>query len=123
MIVANGEDKDVIAVSKSGRIKKFNTSLFNGTTQNIRGQEYFPKNETMFIESSQDKYVTFVTNDNKTLSCDTSVLKCGGKTSTGRVGIKLDDDDIVIKAIFRDVKPSVVSTFGTKGKKTSLTTR
>ena len=77
----------------------------------------------MFIESSQDKYVTFVTNDNKTLSCDTSVLKCGGKTSTGRVGIKLDDDDIVIKAIFRDVKPSVVSTFGTKGKKISLTTR
>ena len=123
MIAANGEDKDVIAVSKSGRIKKFNTSLFNGTTQNIRGQEYFPKNETMLIKSSQDNYVTFVTNNNKTLSCDTSVLKCGGKTSTGRVGIKLDDDDIVIKAIFRDVKPSVVSTFGTKGKKTSLTTR
>lgn len=117
MIAANGEDKDVIAVSKSGRIKKFNTSLFNGTTQNIRGQEYFPKNETMFIESSQDKYVTFVTNNNKTLSCDTSVLKCGGKASTGRVGIKLDDEDVVIKAIFRDVKPSVVSTFGTKGKK------
>lgn len=123
MIAANGEDKDVIAVSKSGRIKKFNTSLFNGITQNIRGQEYFPKNETMFIESSQDKYVTFVTNNNKTLSCDTSVLKCGGKTSTGRVGIKLDDEDVVIKAIFRDVKPSVVSTFGTKGKKISLTTR
>ena len=123
MIAANGEDKDVIAVSKSGRIKKFNTSLFNGTTQNIRGQEYFPKNETMLIKSSQDNYVTFVTNNNKTLSCDTSVLKCGGKTSTGRVGIKLDNEDFVIKAIFRDVKPSVVSTFGTKGKKTSLTTR
>ena len=117
MIAANGEDKDVIAVSKSGRIKKFNTSLFNGTTQNIRGQEYFPKNETMLIKSSQDNYVTFVTNNNKTLSCDTSVLKCGGKTSTGRVGIKLDNEDFVIKAIFRDVKPSVVSTFGTKGKK------
>lgn len=117
MIAANGEDKDVVAVSKSGRIKKFNTSLFNGTTQNIRGQEYFPKNEIVFIKAAQDKYITFTTNNKKSLSCDISSLKESGKASTGRVGIKLDKDDFLIEVKVYNIKPINLSALGTKGKK------
>lgn len=117
MIAANGEDKDVVAVSKSGRIKKFNTSLFNGTTQNIRGQEYFPKNEIVFIKAAQDKYITFTTNNKKSLSCDISSLKESGKASTGRVGIKLDKDDFLIEVKVYNTKPINLSALGTKGKK------
>lgn len=117
MIAANGEDKDVVAVSKSGRIKRFNTSLFNGTTQNIRGQEYFPKNEIVFIKAAQDKYITFTTNNKKSLSCDISSLKESGKASTGRVGIKLDKDDFLIEVKAYNTKPINLSALGTKGKK------
>ena len=117
MIAANGEDKDVVAVSKSGRIKKFNTSLFNGTTQNIRGQEYFPKNEIISINAAQDKYITFTTNNKKSLSCDISSLKESGKASTGRVGIKLDKDDFLTEVKVFNTKPTNVSAIGTKGKK------
>ena len=117
MIAANGEDKDVVAVSKSGRIKKFNTSLFNGTTQNIRGQEYFPKSEIISINAAQDKYITFTTNNKKSLSCDISSLKESGKASTGRVGIKLDKDDFLIEVKVYNTKPINLSALGTKGKK------
>ena len=117
IIAANGEDKDVIAVSKSGRIKKFNTSLFNGMTQNIRGQEYFPKNEIVFINAAQDKYITFTTNNKKSLSCDISSLKESGKASTGRVGIKLDKDDFLTEVKVYNTKPINLSALGTKGKK------
>ena len=116
MIAACGEDKDVIAVSKSGRIKKFNTSLFNGTTQNIKGQDYFPKNEVLFIITSEDKYLTFNSVGGYELCSDVSALKASGKASTGRVGIKLSKEDSVF-SIQTSKKPTeYLATLGTKGK-------
>lgn len=115
MIAANGEDKDVIALSKSGRIKKFNTSLFNGTTQNIKGQDYFPKNEILFVFNADKKYLTFVTENGKSMSIDISELKICGKTSTGRVGIKLDKDDFIYHAKVSDVPLATLKSIGTKG--------
>lgn len=72
MIAANGEDKDVIAISKSGRIKKFNTSLFNGTTQNIKGQDYFPKNDVLFVFEPTEKYLYIESVNGYKLCCDIS---------------------------------------------------
>lgn len=116
MIAACGEDKDVIAVSKSGRIKKFNTSLFNGTTQNIKGQDYFPKNEVLFVITSEDKYLTFNSVGGYELCSDVSALKASGKASTGRVGIKLSKEDSVF-SIQTSKKPTEhLATLGTKGK-------
>lgn len=116
MIAACGEDKDVIAVSKSGRIKKFNTSLFNGTTQNIKGQDYFPKNEVLFVIMSEDKYLTFNSVGGYELCSDISALKASGKASTGRVGIKLGKEDSVF-SIQTSKKPTEhLATLGTKGK-------
>lgn len=116
MIAACGEDKDVIAVSKSGRIKKFNTSLFNGTTQNIKGQDYFPKNEVLFVITSEDRYLTFNSVGGYELCSDISALKASGKASTGRVGIKLGKDDSIF-SIQTSKKPTEhLATLGTKGK-------
>lgn len=116
MIAACGEDKDVVAVSKSGRIKKFNTSLFNGTTQNIKGQDYFPKNEVLFVITSEDKYLTFNSVEGYELCSDVSALKASGKASTGRVGIKLGKEDSVF-SIQTSKKPTEhLATLGTKGK-------
>ena len=116
MIAACGENKDVIAVSKSGRIKKFNTSLFNGTTQNIKGQDYFPKNEVLFVITSEDKYLTFNSVGGYELCSDVSALKASGKASTGRVGIKLSKEDSVF-SIQTSKKPTEhLATLGTKGK-------
>ena len=116
MIATCGEDKDVVAVSKSGRIKKFNTSLFNGTTQNIKGQDYFPKNEVLFVITSEDKYLTFNSVEGYELCSDISALKASGKASTGRVGIKLGKEDSVF-SIQTSKKPTEhLATLGTKGK-------
>ena len=116
MIAASGEDKDVIAVSKSGRIKKFNTSLFNGTTQNIKGQDYFPKNEVLFVITSEDRYLTFNSVGGYELCSDVSALKASGKASTGRVGIKLGKEDSVFSIQTSKEPTEHLATLGTKGK-------
>ena len=116
MIAACGEDKDVIAVSKSGRIKKFNTSLFNGTTQNIKGQDYFPKNEVLFVITSEDRYLIFNSVGGYELCSDVSALKASGKASTGRVGIKLGKEDSVFSIQTSKEPTEHLATLGTKGK-------
>lgn len=122
MIAANGEDKDVIAISKSGRIKKFNTSLFNGTTQNIKGQDYFPKNDVLFVFEPTEKYLYIESVNGYKLCCDISDLKVCGKASTGRVAIKLSPQDSVY--IIKPTKEPTehLASLGTKGKRDGLTT-
>lgn len=122
MIAANGEDKDVVAISKSGRIKKFNTSLFNGTTQNIKGQDYFPKNDVLFVFEPTEKYLYIESVNGYKLCCDISVLKVCGKASTGRVAIKLSPQDNVY--IIKPTKEPTehFASLGTKGKRDGLTT-
>lgn len=115
-IAANSEDKDVIAVSCTGRIKKFNTSLFNGTTQNIKGQDYFPKNEVMCIITADTPYIRMNATDRK-LTIDISTLKTSGKTSTGRIGIKLLDDEVIKSVYILKDKDDYFGAIGTRGQK------
>lgn len=115
MVVACGESKDVIAVSQTGRVKKFNTSLFDGTTQNIKGQDYFPKNNVLYVFDANKPYLRL----NSTvcgLTLDTSVLKSSGKASTGRVGIKAGKDESIQTARMLDKPDSCLGSIGTKGK-------
>lgn len=115
MIAACGEGKDVIAVSQAGRVKKFNTSLFDGTTQNIKGQDYFPKNNVLYVFDADKPYLRL----NSTvcgLTFDTSVLKPSGKASTGRVGIKIGEDEPIQTARMLDEPDSHLGSIGTKGK-------
>ena len=122
MVVACGEDKDVIAVSKSGRIKKFNTSLFNGTTQNIKGQDYFPKDEVIFVFEPTKKYLYVESIMGYKLCSDISILKNSGKASTGRIAIKLGGQDEVF-CIKQSKEPTEhLASLGTKGKRDGLTT-
>lgn len=122
MIAACGEDKDVVAVSKSGRIKKFNTSLFNGTTQNIKGQDYFPKGEVGFVFEPTKKYLYIESVMGYKLCSDISILKNSGKTSTGRIAIKLGGQDEVF-CIKQSKEPTeYLASLGTKGKHDGLTT-
>ena len=122
MIAACGEDKDVVAVSKSGRIKKFNTSLFNGTTQNIKGQDYFPKDEVGFVFEPIEKYLYIESVMGYKLCSDISILKNSGKASTGRIAIKLGGQDEVF-CIKQNKKPTeYLASLGTKGKHDGLTT-
>ena len=122
MIAANGEDKDVVAVSKSGRIKKFNTSLFNGTTQNIKGQDYFPKNDVLFVFEPTEKYLYIESVNGYKLCCDISDLKVCGKASTGRVAIKLSQQDSVYLIKPTKEPTEHLASLGTKGKRDGLTT-
>ena len=122
MIAANGEDKDVVVVSKSGRIKKFNTSLFNGTTQNIKGQDYFPKNDVLFVFEPTEKYLYIESVNGYKLCCDISDLKVCGKASTGRVAIKLSPQDSVYLIKPTKEPTEHLASLGTKGKRDGLTT-
>lgn len=117
MIAASGEDKNVIALSKSGRIKKFNTSLFNGTTQNIKGQDYFPKNEVLFVFEPTEKNLALTTVNGYNLCFSIEDLKTSGKTSTGRVAIKLGKEDSLLGYKQEKVPTKYLATIGTKGKK------
>lgn len=115
-ISANNQNKDFIAISRSGRIKKFNTSLFNGTTQNIKGQDYFPKNDVFAIVDSSKKYLLLGTVNEYQLCCDISELKTSGKASTGRTFIKMGKEDSVFFVQQLDKPNEYFATIGTKGK-------
>ena len=121
MIAANGENKDVIAISQTGRIKKFNTSLFNGTTQNIKGQDYLPKNKVLYLFDDDKPYVQLNT-ESRRLTIDVTELKTSGKASTGRIGIKTDIDTPVQSAKQLSRKDEFLGSLGTKGKNLHLTT-
>ena len=115
-IAANNANKEIIAISKTGRVKKLNTSLFNGTTQNIKGQDYFPKNEVVFLTEATIPYLRMNTKDRK-LTIDLSVLKTSGKSSTGRVGIKLLESEQVSSVDILQKQDAYFGTIGTKGRK------
>lgn len=121
MIAANGEDKDVIAVSQTGRIKKFNTSVFNGTTQNIKGQDYFPKNKVLYLFDDDKPYIQLNT-ESRRLTIDVTELKTSGKASIGRIGIKTDIDAPIQSAKQLSRKDEFLGSLGTKGKNLHLTT-
>lgn len=121
MIAANGEDKDVIAISQTGRVKKFNTSLFNGTTQNIKGQDYFPKSKVLYLFDDDKPYIQLNT-EFRRLTIDVTELKTSGKASTGRIGIKTDVDAPVQSAKQLSRKDEFLGSLGTKGKNLHLTT-
>ena len=112
-ICACGSVQDLVAVSKSGRIKRFESSLFDGTTQNIKGQDFFPKNEVETI-SPYAKYVVLKANG-RTLSADISKLKSGGKASTGRIAIKLSDGEVVDNVSITNKEPNELASLGTRG--------
>ena len=120
MIAANGENKDVIAISQTGRIKKFNTSLFNGTTQNIKGQDYFPKNKVLYLFDDDKPYIQLNT-ESRRLTIDVTELKTSGKASTGRVGIKTDIDAPIQSAKQLSRINDFLGSLGTKGKNLHLT--
>lgn len=112
-ICACGSAQDLVAVSKSGRIKRFESSLFDGTTQNIKGQDFFPKNEVESI-SPYAKYVVLKANG-RTLSADISKLKSSGKASTGRIAIKLSDGEVVDDVSIINKEPDGLASLGTRG--------
>ena len=116
MIVACGDDKDVIAVSESGRVKKFSTSLFNGITQNLQGQDYFPKNKVLcLLDDNEIKPYLVLQTASRELMVDTKQLKISGKSSTGRTGISTDES--VQNAWLTDREDGCLGYFGAKGKK------
>ena len=112
-ICACGAAQDLVAVSKSGRIKRFESSLFDGGTQNIKGQDFFPKNEVETV-SPYAKYVVLKANG-RTLSADISKLKSCGKASTGRIAIKLSDGEEVNDVSITNEEPSGLASLGTRG--------
>lgn len=112
-ICACGSGQDLVAVSKSGRIKRFDSSLFDGTTQNIKGQDFFPKNEVEMV-SPYARYAVLRA-DGRTLSADISQLKSSGKASTGRIAIKLNDGEWVDDVSITDEEPDGLASLGTRG--------
>lgn len=115
MMVRCGDNKDVIALAESGRIKRFNTSMFDGSTQSIKGQDYFPKNDVAFMFEHEKQYLTINTVHGYELCINTDSIKTSGKTSTGRVGIKLGTDD-TLSAYGETSEPTeFLASIGTKG--------
>ena len=112
-----GEDKSLVAITDSGRIKRFNTSLFNGTTQCLRGMDYFPNNSVMLLQESEGcKYAVAKTKTHE-LAADISTIKESGKASTGRQLMKCDENER-LESVFCVVstdKP--LSSLGARGKK------
>lgn len=115
-VIGCGEDRDVVAVSKSGRIKRFNTSLFDGTTQSLKGQDFFPKNDVVAIVPFENKAMTITTNSDKSLTVDMCQLNSSGKFSTGRVGAKMDVTDFVTNVFVSNKESKILSSLGAKVK-------
>lgn len=112
-----GEDKSLVAITDSGRIKRFNTSIFNGTTQCLRGMDYFPNNSVMLLQESEGcKYAIAKTKTHE-LAADISTVKESGKASTGRQLMKCDKNERLesVFCVISTDKP--LSSLGTRGKK------
>lgn len=112
-----GEDKSLVAITNSSRIKRFNTSLFNGTTQCLRGMDYFPHNSVMTLcESDKCKYVTARTKTHE-LTADVSSIKESGKTSTGRQLMKCVENERLEFVICDTSTDKPLSSLGARGRK------
>lgn len=112
-----GEDRSLVAITESGRIKKFNTSLFNGTTQCLRGMDYFPNNSVMLLQESEGRKYAIAKTKTHELTADISTVKESGKASTGRQLMKCDKNERLesVFCVISTDKP--LSSLGARGKK------
>lgn len=112
-----GEDKSLVAITDSGRIKKFNTSIFNGTTQCLRGMDYFPNNSVMLLCESEGRKYAIAKTKTHELAADISTIKESGKASTGRQLMKCDKNERIesVFCVISTDKP--LSSLGARGKK------
>ncbi len=104
----NVDDKHpyIIFVSKSGMIKKSDKTIYFGSVQNVNGVKgagLKDNDEYIFIAESNGDYLTMYSSDNMALQIELDKINISGKAAKGCIGMKLNDNQYIDKAI---VKPT-----------------
>ena len=121
----NIDDKHpfITFVSKNGKIKKSDKSIYFGTVQNKNGlkcaglvkEDYFVK----IVETNGD-YITIISTDNRALQFKLDIINATGKTSSGVIAIKFNDEQSVKDVIINSMEDKKIPVRNRGGKGVSI---
>ena len=117
----NVDDKHpfITFVSKNGKIKKSDKTIYFGSTQNKNGlkcaglieEDYFVK-----IAETNGDYITIISTDNKALQFKLDSINATGKTSTGVIAMKFNDGQSVKNVIINTLEDKKIPVRNRGGK-------
>lgn len=122
-ISAQDQKQDLFAVTLKGRVKRFDSMLFDGSTQNKRGSSYIklnPRDEIRFlIALGEAKWIKIKGPSDEVLCFDATTVRPSGKTSSGQVGYKFaaQGTQEILSAALLDSAPQELGRVGGRGKK------
>ena len=121
----NIDDKHpfITFVSKNGKIKKSDKSIYFGSTQNKNGfkcaglvdDSYFVK-----IAETNGDYITIVSTDNRALQFKLDSINITGKTSSGVIAMKFNDGQLVKDVIIKTIENKKIPMRNRGGKGVSI---
>ena len=121
----NIDDKHpfITFVSKNGKIKKSDKSIYFGTVQNKNGlkcaglvkEDYFVK----IVETNGD-YITIISTDNRALQFKLDIINATGKTSSGVIAMKFNDEQSVKDVIINSMEDKKIPIRNRGGKGVSI---
>ena len=121
----NIDDKHpfITFVSKNGKIKKSDKSIYFGTVQNKNGlkcaglvkEDYFVK----IVETNGD-YITIISTDNRALQFKLDIINATGKTSSGVIAMKFNDEQSVKDVIINSMEDKKIPVRNRGGKGVSI---
>lgn len=101
----------ITGITKSGLVKKSDKTIYIGSTQNKRGLKAAGLNNgdyfITFAETNGD-YLVLLTSDNMAIQFKLDEVNPTGKTSKGVIGIKLNENAYVTKAVVCPIINNVV---------------
>ena len=121
----NIDDKHpfITFVSKNGKIKKSDKTIYFGSVQNKNGlkcaglvnEDYFVK-----ITETNGDYITIFSTDNKALQFKLDAINVTGKTSSGVIAIKFNDGQSVKDVIINSIEDKKIPVRNRGGKGVSI---
>lgn len=110
-------------VSKKGKIKKSDKSIYFGSTQNLKGlkcaglqeNDYFIK-----IGETNGDYITVISSDNRALQFRLDSINITGKASTGVIAIKLENGQTIQKVNISSIEDKKIPLRNRAGKGVSI---
>lgn len=97
----------IVFVSKFGMVKKSDKTIYFGSVQNVNGVKGVglkDNDEYVFITESNGDYLTMYSSDNMALQIELDKINISGKASKGCIGMKLNDNQYINKAIVKSTE-------------------
>lgn len=121
----NIDDKHphITFVSKNGMVKKSDKTIYISSTQNKKGTQCAGLKENdsfVYIGETNGDYLTMFSSDNMALQIELDKINISGKTSKGCIGMKLNDNQYIDKAVVKPIENKKIPVRNRGGKGVSI---